>query len=223
MLHALLKVAHTLLIQPSCPICRSCIDDRVPPTTTPGGVVHPCDDCIESYGLGPFNPVGDTPLPWKALGNYEGRFRKLVLKVKHQPQGRCCSALIQLLAQQHVPPPDALLVPIPSWKRKRPNPLPKLIAEGLGRPNTMLLRRTRAGLGQHHLNRTKRMRNLQGSFQAATLPPTSLESQRELWLIDDILTTGATALAARHALHQAGHRVGGVICLARTPTNRHGR
>ena len=75
-----------------------------------------------------------------------------------------------------------------------------------------LLQRTRAGVGQHRLNRQQRLVNLQGAFQS----PASAEAL-ELWLVDDILTTGATALAAREALTTAGHRVRGLICLARTP------
>ena len=39
-------------------------------------------------------------------------------------------------------------------------------------------------------------------------------------LIDDVMTSGATALAARHALHNAGWSVSGLLCLARTPWQR---
>ena len=42
--------------------------------------------------------------------------------------------------------------------------------------------------------------------------------QRPLWLVDDILTTGSTALAAAEALHCAGWAVQGVLALARTPS-----
>ena len=68
-----------------------------------------------------------------------------------------------------------------------------------------------------------RMHNLHGAFHAAPAPHESIQPKRELWLVDDILMTGETALAARNALTQAGHRVHGVICLARTPARRNGR
>jgi predicted amidophosphoribosyltransferase len=62
-----------------------------------------------------------------------------------------------------------------------------------------------------------RMHNLEGAFHAAPAPQTSLQSKSTVWLVDDILTTGATALAAQKALNKAGHPVGGIICLGRTP------
>ena len=94
-------------------------------------------------------------------------------------------------------------------------PSPGQIALGLGRPTAELLHRTRAGLSQHHLNRRQRQTNLIGAFQA--YPMDKQVAHSSVWLVDDILTTGSTALAARQALEAAGHRVAGMICLGRTP------
>ena len=220
-IQALLQAAQSFLIQPSCPICRASLGEGHPPMVA---AEHwPCGLCAEEYALGGSDTSGTEPLPWKALGTYQGEFRQLVLQIKQQPQSRTGRAVIQLLAHHHPLPQGAVLVPIPSWKKKRSNPLPKLIAAGFGQPSTMLLQRTRAGLSQHHLNRSMRMHNLHGAFHAAPAPHASIQPKHELWLVDDILTTGATALAARNALTQAGHRVLGVICLARTPARRNGR
>ena len=220
-IQSVLQAAQSFLIQPSCPICRASLEDNIPPMTD--AEHQPCGRCIEEYGLGESNTSGSEPLPWRALGTYQGRFRQLVLKIKQQPQSRTGRAVIQLLAKVHPLPKEVLLVPIPSWKKKRGNPLPNLIAAGFGQPSTMLLHRTRAGLSQHHLNRSMRMHNLTGAFHAAPAPQTSLQSKTTVWLVDDILTTGATALAAQKALNKAGHPVGGIICLGRTPAKRLGR
>ena len=45
-------------------------------------------------------------------------------------------------------------------------------------------------MGQHHLNRSQRLGNQCGSFRCTSA------GRGSLWLVDDILTTGATALAA---------------------------
>ena len=46
--------------------------------------------------------------------------------------------------------------------------------------------------------------------------PGATPPNEEVWLVDDIVTTGATVLAAQQALLSAGIAVQGVLCLART-------
>ncbi|NDE22493.1 MAG: hypothetical protein EBZ96_06430, partial [Synechococcaceae bacterium WB9_3_282] len=69
-------------------------------------------------------------------------------------------------------------------------------------------------LGQHHLNRKQRLSNLEGVFHCVVPAGQQLQP---LLLVDDILTTGATALAAMAALEKAGHGLLGLACIARTP------
>ena len=57
-----------------------------------------------------------------------------------------------------------------------------------------LLQRNRASVGQHHLNRKQRLTNLKEPSGVLWCLPDNL------FLVDDILTTGGTALAARDAL-----------------------
>ncbi|WP_413410224.1 ComF family protein [Prochlorococcus sp. MIT 1313] len=45
-------------------------------------------------------------------------------------------------------------------------------------------------------------------------------SFHRVWIVDDILTTGATALAAKNCLQNLGITVGGAICLAKTPKQK---
>ena len=69
------------------------------------------------------------------------------------------------------------------------------------------------------MNRHLRQANLQGAFVVAKELVRAVDErhdQTQTWIVDDILTTGATALAAHDALEQAGYPVRGLICLART-------
>ena len=190
---ALLAFAQTLLIEPRCPICDGPWDSSLPPTA-------PCTTCLDALALPCQGLKGLLPLPWCALGPYAGPLRQLLLKLRQPRKGKALAALVQLLSERFTLPATAMLVPIPSWKRHRSNPLPQ---------------RTRAGLSQHHLNRRQRQTNLIGAFQA--FPMDKQGAHSSVWLVDDILTTGSTALAARQALEAAGHHVTGLICLVRTP------
>lgn len=205
MIRLLHTLGRTLLIQPTCRLCRH-------PVSSGPQEADICLPCLQRFQLRAEGLRGDHPLPWHGLALYEGAFRRLLLRMKFHPADRGLSALIGCL-RATVPINDAaVLVPIPSWKRHRANPLPGLIAQGLGPVQADLLQRTRASSGQHHLSRQQRLLNLSGSFRAD-----AGGTAKELWLVDDILTTGGTALAAKQALQHAGHRVHGLVCLGRTP------
>ncbi|MCB4377741.1 MULTISPECIES: ComF family protein [unclassified Synechococcus] len=211
---AFLAFAQTLLIEPRCPICDG-------PWQEPQTPTFPCRHCQDALQLPPEGIKGLEPLRWCALGPYEGALRQLLLKVRQPTKQKVLSVLVQMLFDSLSLPSAAVLVPIPSWKRQRTNPLPQRIAMGLDRPTVDLLQRPRVGLSQHHLNRSQRQTNLIGAFRARPHnPATALTS---VWLVDDILTTGATALAARQALEEAGHGVAGLICLGRTPARQRRR
>ena len=203
---AFLACAQTLLIEPRCPICDEAWDSPMPPKA-------PCSTCLDALALPSKGLKGLLPLPWCALGLYAGP----LLQVRQPRQGKALSALVQLLLDSLTLPATAVLVPIPSWKRQRSNPLPQRIAHGLSRPTAELLQRNRAYLSQHHLNKRQRQTKMMGTFQAS--PLAHHRALCSLWLVDDILTTGSTAWAARQALEDAGHghRVDGLICLGRSP------
>ena len=207
----LIRAGRILLIEPSCPLCRQPHDA--------GLSELPCPACQTRLGLSSRGLVGEQPLPWKALGWYCNDFRELLLRLKRRPDRRSIHSLIQLL-RQLIPQGERIeLVPIPSWKRQHANPWPQRISSQLQNPVRPLLHRSRASAGQHRLTRYQRFRNLQGCFRAEPALKTS-RPKPLVWMVDDILTTGATALSAREALTQAGHHVAGVICLARTPHHR---
>jgi predicted amidophosphoribosyltransferase len=221
MLRALLQASLNLISTSPCPVCGGGAD----PPDKPG----PCLSCRETFELAPGGLTGDTPLPWLGLGPYEGAYRLLLLSQRQRPKGTVLRGLARALAAE-VPGGigGSILVAIPSWKRQG-NPLPNLVVQQLiaqqgqgpplGARALPLLQRSRPTLGQHHLDRQLRLRNQEGAFrlqpgQRAALPQLK---RQPIWLVDDILTTGATALAAAAALEQAGLEVKGLLCLARTP------
>jgi predicted amidophosphoribosyltransferase len=171
---------------------------------------------------------GFTPLPWWAAVSYSGQCRRALLQLRRQPEAAhlvpLLPGLIRRLQQLERP---ALLLPIPSWKRRRANPLPCLLARQLQshlrwpcRP--ALLSRSHPVLGQHRLKRDLRWQNQQGAFRCLHRPGhESLPAKcRTVLLVDDILTTGATACSAAAALEAMGWRVAGMACLGRTPADR---
>lgn len=211
MLHQLWQAALGLISSPRCPACGRSTDPYLPV----------CSDCQRRLGFVDGGLLGEEPLLWCALGVYAGELRRLLLRQRPVPQ----AAVIRALASQlhrfcaGALPPGCLLVPIPSWKRSA-NPLPQLLAAGLAeqagprvRLAPELLKRCRATVGQHHLDRRQRLDNQRGSFACG-----ETVGQAPVWLVDDILTTGATALAAAATLQTAGWAVQGLLCLGRTPS-----
>ena len=196
--------------------CRACGDACEPSSSAPL-----CASCLQQLDLPEGGLQGDQPLLWCALAPYGGALRALLLRQRPTPDPAliaalaarlhgCCASVL----------PGALVVPVPSWKRAG-NPLPLLLAQALvaasgGRARLAgeLLQRSRPTLGQHHLGRSLRARNLHNAFIA---PARAQQPARPLWLVDDILTTGATACAAATALQTAGFAVQGLLALARTP------
>jgi predicted amidophosphoribosyltransferase len=92
--------------------------------------------------------------------------------------------------------------------------LAMLIARSLKKPClTHALHRRRWTRTQTQLNWRQRIRNVQQAFVARE----RFVRDRTLLLIDDVLTSGATADACAHALKQAGARRVFVLTAARTP------
>jgi predicted amidophosphoribosyltransferase len=217
MLRALLQASLNLISTSPCPLCGREADPR--------GEAGPCLACRQRFALPQGGLAGEWPLPWQALGAYDGAYRLLLLSQRRKPKGSVLRGLARALAPQVSGGiQGTILVSVPSWKRQG-NPLPDLVAQHLSRPSLgaqalPLLQRSRPTLGQHHLDRQLRLTNQEGAFRLAPAQRGSLGrlKRRPIWLVDDILTTGATALAAAAALEQAGLEVQGLLCLARTPS-----
>lgn len=115
--------------------------------------------------------------------------------------------------------PDRI-VPIPlhrrALRRRGFNPATLLAREIARRVRTPMaaraLERVHDTASQTGLDRAERRRNVRGAFRAR------MRQRGRIWLIDDVVTTGATLEAAARALRCAGARDVVAVCAARTPS-----
>ncbi|MFT6464636.1 MAG: ComF family protein [Halopseudomonas sp.] len=122
--------------------------------------------------------------------------------------------------QQHALP-DAL-IPMPLYRQRQAQrgfnqalELARPVARALACPLlSSALKRVQATHTQQGLTAQQRKHNLRGAF-ACSAP--DKVAGLHLALIDDVLTTGATADEAAHTLLQAGAHSVSVWCVARTP------
>jgi predicted amidophosphoribosyltransferase len=171
-----------------------------------------------------------------AAGAYDGAFRTALLSYKEH--GRLClrrelggCLAVSVLAAARLTPtqrPDTglLLVPVPSavatQLARGHDPVgglariavQQLRAVGLPIAVIAVLRQARAVADQSGLGVTERQANLTGALTVTN--PAKVRGRRVV-VVDDIVTTGATALEAARALTAAGAVVSAVACVAATP------
>ncbi|WP_374962069.1 ComF family protein [Spongiibacter tropicus] len=176
-------------------LCRHCL--RRPPRFT---------RCLSAFSYRP--PVDQLLLSYKHAG--------------HMANGRVLAQLWMSCCGDDVrrEPPDAL-IPIPlHWRRRwqRRFNQSRLLAEqwgdAFGLVVTDALQRRVHTAAQQGLTAAERRRNLRRAF---VLSPRANVTGKHLALVDDVLTTGATANAAAVILLDAGARRVDIWCLARTP------
>jgi ComF family protein len=198
------------VVSPCCPRC-------ILPYPTEEGTDHLCEDCLRA----------SPPFEWvHAAGVYEGVLRQAVHHFKYRGAVDLDRPLGQLLAATMEEPvsrfrPD-LLVPVPlhnSRLRERTYNQSLLLAKALGKEWRLPvaarhLLRVRATSPQQGLNAQLRRANMKGAF-ALHRP---LAGDKVL-LIDDVLTTGATAAECSRILLEGGAGAVGVAVLGRAPKN----
>lgn len=156
-----------------------------------------------------------------AVARYEGVARRLVHALKFRghdilvaPAGERMAACARRLGGDF----DAV-VPVPSTKRRNRDRgydpgrlLGEEVARRLRLPFRPLLERLRDAAPQSTVPAAERRRNVRGAFGA-----TGSARGRRLLLVDDVMTTGATAFEAARALRAAGAARVDLLVLARTP------
>jgi ComF family protein len=119
------------------------------------------------------------------------------------------------------PAPD-LVVPVPQHPRRLRargfNPalvVARAVARAAGAPlAATALERVRDTPSQTGLSAAARRRNVRGALRARRAAPP------RVWLVDDVVTTGATLREAASALRAAGAESVVAVCAARTPRER---
>ncbi|MBY8936948.1 ComF family protein [Pseudomonas fluorescens] len=152
----------------------------------------------------------------------------LITRFKHNAKWPFGHLLADVLGQylQHrfdegLPRPDVLL-PVPlAGKRLRQRGfnqavmLARWLSQSLDLPcEEQVLRRVKETGAQQDLDAKARKHNLRNAFE---IMPDAQVQGRHLALVDDVLTTGATAQALARLLMNAGAARVDVYCLARTP------
>jgi ComF family protein len=170
--------------------------------------------------------IADRPLYNRARAalTYDDASRDLILRFKHADRTDGAATFAGWMARagaELVESADIIAaVPLHRWRlvRRRYNQA-AILANAIGRMRGKLvipdlLVRRRATPSQGHLGRSQRQRNVSGAF---VLHPgrTQVTAGARILLIDDVLTTGATAEACVRTLRSAGAIAVDLLVLAR--------
>ena len=186
--------------------CRYCCT----PMSIAGGA---CASCLLE------RPAHDGVL---AAVRYGDVARDLVLRLKYGRKPGCAKVMARLLVQRARLFPGAVLVPVPLHRWRlwwRGFNQSQMIAAEIARETRQLLwhdllyrrKRTRALGG---LSRRARAREVRAVFALKNGASSRIKG-RDILLVDDVYTTGATANSCAHLLKRAGAAKVTVLCWAR--------
>lgn len=204
-------------------LCRDC-SNSLPVNSTccricalpmpQAGICPPCQRQAPSY-----NAINAPFL-------YTDPVAPLISAFKHRHDfaaGRVLTGLLADFLRGQAIPPGGLLVPLPlHWRRQWQRGfnqtvwMAKRLAKWFAVPcGTRVLTRVRHCRPQQELSRKARLREIRGSF-ACNRDLTG----KNIILLDDVVTTGATVAEASRVLLAAGAERVDVWCLARAPLVR---
>jgi len=224
-------------------ICAGCEQDLHEPSTVPLCLVcrkqfsmsseSVCPRCAAPLPLPVMNSDGcahcrDMTFCFQratALGVYQDELRSLVLRMKHvsgEPLSLAAGELLgtHIRAQGWNEPVDLVTAAPMHWSRRiwRAMNAPAVIAESTSRELNAplqldLLRAVRMVPRQSTLTASQRRRNMRGAF--ATSRSFDIRDAHVL-VIDDVMTTGATANALARPLIKAGAKQVSIAVVARS-------
>jgi ComF family protein len=163
----------------------------------------------------------------RAVTHYDDTARALVHRLKYGDRPDLARALGRMMATAgaELLPAADVIVPVPLhrlrlWRRRfnQAMALARMVAAASGRPcDPFLLARVKRTDAQVGLTKAQRRENLQGAFRVPAEARAKLAGKRVL-LVDDVLTTGATANACSRALIRGGAAAVDVLAFARVVT-----
>ncbi len=205
-----------LLFPPKCVLCGKILERNT---------LDLCHNCrVDS----PSCPPSGTKLPfidsWIAIWNYEGFARSSILRFKFRNRRGYAHAYGRLLAlklQQQYPEGFDLLTWVPTGTLRKLHRgydqvelLAKAVGSELGMPPKKLLKKVRNNRPQSRIpGQAQRRANVLLAYKA--ISPDLLKDKRIL-LLDDIITTGATAGECARVLLTAGAKQVHCAAIART-------
>lgn len=212
------------LVKSNETICRLCFD-ALPKLTIQ------CPKCAEPNQHGELcgRCISRPPSFSKVISPfiYSGAIKHLIINLKRRPLSTGQDLLNNRLANLLSSSEFDYIVPIPyHWFRllsRGHNPVREIAYQVAKTINTPLI----DALACHHprakqklLNRLQRLNNLQGVYSIANNSKLKQLKNKNILLIDDVVTTGATINNAARALKAFGVKSVTVACLARTANHK---
>jgi ComF family protein len=228
----------TALLAPACAVCSDPLDEplsgcvclrcwrSIRPITPP--ICDKCGDPLPRAGVycGDCSRLPSSVAKARAVGHYEGTLREIIHALKYA--GRLSLAK-SLAAEMRVRGSDVVravdcIVPVPlHWRREHQRGFNQAreIARHLGPPVVCALVRRRATRPQVELAADRRKANVAGAFAArrAWFRDDRIRG-RNVLLVDDVSTTGATLEACARVLQEHGALAVHALTAARVISRR---
>jgi ComF family protein len=212
-----------LLLPPTCaacgaggwPLCGSCTE-RVAVITAPWceACGRPWEEPLPSCSDCPPRVIDQARAPFLYEGPISQAIRGMKFSGWHALGAHLAAAMAEV-GGDLLPADIVAWVPLPRRRLRRrgfdqAEVLASALANRLDLPASRLLRRIRDTTAQARKGGSERRRALEGAFEAGEDPPEAV------LLVDDVLTTGATAAVCARALKRAGATRVSVLTAARS-------